>query len=102
MNQPSDITVEAAVANTRAEDPTLANIRELLYGEDRRTLFDEIAHLRDRQKDFEEWTQSELRRLTEELRTAERAQNSARKTALGDISQAVETMAHSIAKLADK
>lgn len=84
-----------------AEDQTLASIRELLYGDTRRELKDQIAHLRDRQREFEEWTRSEMRKMTDDMQKEDRKQEEARREAMRDLSNSVLELAEKIAKLAE-
>lgn len=83
------------------DDQTLANIRELLYGDTRRELKDQIAHLRDRQREFEEWTRAEMRKMAEDMRKQDRREEEARRESMRELSNSVLELAEKIAKLAE-
>ncbi len=94
-----------APANTigtdSAKDATLMQIRDLIYGESKRELDDQFDHMQDRQRDFEDWTRREIRRMGEEAKAAERRADEQRRKLLTDLSATVESMAKNIAKLAE-
>ena len=82
------------------EGDTLDSIRDLLYGDDRRALHDKIGHLQDRQREFEDWTRAELKRLSDEMKAQDTRQNTARREAIQQIAQQMELMAKAVNKLA--
>jgi len=92
----------AAAPRTEPEkDAALSQIRDLIYGESKRELDDQLGHLIDRQRDFEEAARREMRKVVDDIRSIERRNDEARRTMLKDLSETVDAMAKSIAKLAE-
>lgn len=85
-----------------AKEATLNQIRDLIYGDSRRELTEQLEHLLDRQREFEDWTRREARRIADNAREAEKRQDEARKTLIADLSASVDAMGKAIAKLAEK
>ncbi len=83
------------------KDAALTQIRDLIYGESKRELDDQLTHLVDRQRDFEEAARREMRKVVDDIRSIERRNDEARRTMLKDLSETVDAMAKSIAKLAE-
>lgn len=90
-----------ATNSNNAKDATLTQIRDLIYGESKRELDGQFDHMQDRQRDFEDWTRREIRRMGEEAKAAERRADEQRRKLLADLSATVESMAKNIAKLAE-
>ncbi len=85
----------------QGKDATLTQIRDLIYGESRRELDEHLNHLIDRQREFEELTRREMRKIADDVRIAERRADESRRAMLKDLSETVDAMAKSIAKLAE-
>ncbi len=92
---------EAAPRAEHGKDATLTQIRDLIYGESKRELDEHLSHLIDRQREFEELTRREMRKIVDDLRSAERRAEDSRRKMLKDLSESVDAMAKSIAKLAE-
>ena len=83
------------------KDAALSQIRDLIYGESKRETDEQLSHLLDRQREFEELARREMRKMADDLRIMERRNDEARRAMLKDLSETVESMAKSIAKLAE-
>ena len=84
-----------------AKDATLSQIRDLIYGDSKRETEEQLAHAVDRQREFEELARREMRKMADDLRIMERRNEEARRAIFKDLSETVESMAKSIAKLAE-
>ncbi len=83
------------------ENAALVQIRDLIYGESKREMDDQLTYLIDRQRDFEDAARREMRKVVEDIRSVERRNEEARRALLKDLSKTVDEMAKSIAKLAE-
>lgn len=92
----------ASKPQDQATDVALKQIRDLIYGESRREMTEQLEHLLDRQREFEDWTRREARRIADEARASEKRHEEARRALVTDLSASVESMAKAIAKLAEK
>jgi flagellar hook-basal body complex protein FliE len=99
--QARPVAPKAAPRPEQGKDATLTQIRDLIYGESKRELDEHLNHLIDRQREFEELTRREMRKIADEQRSAERRAEEARRAMLKDLSETVDAMAKSIAKLAE-
>ncbi len=92
---------DPAPRTEKETDAALSQIRDLIYGESKRELDDQLTHLIDRQRDFEEAARREMRKVVDDIRSIERRNEEARRAMLKELSETVDVMAKSIAKLAE-
>ena len=92
---------EVAPRAEHGTDAALTQIRDLIYGESKREQDEHLNHLIDRQREFEELARREMRKITDDLRSAERRADESRRAMLKDLSESFDAMAKTIAKLAE-
>ena len=97
---PPETGAPAAPAATPSEK-TLAQLRDLLVGNMRQEVNDQVDHLGDQFADFEQYVRAEFRKITEDIRASDRRQEDHRRQALKDISAAMDMMAQNVRRLSE-
>jgi polyhydroxyalkanoate synthesis regulator phasin len=92
---------EPAPRPEQGKDATLTQIRDLIYGESKREMDDQLRHLIDRQREFEELTRREMRKIADDVRISERRAEESRSALIKNLAETVDAMAKNIAKLAE-
>lgn len=92
---------EAAPPAATPSEKALSQLQDLLLGNMRQELGDQVDHLGDQFADFEQHVRSEFRRIAEDLRSAERRQEDNRRQLVKEVSAAMDLMAQNVRRLAE-